>query len=450
MYRQLEALLFLILSVTSVYAQDRAVELFNEAQSLHEQGQLQRAIVLYRDVISLLPDSYEPKYQCAQALLGTGKPEAVVEAVELLKQVIRLKPDLLRAYSLLADAQLRVGSPEEAEKTLDRALALEENSVVRLQLAELLISRKAWARARMLLEPLVQKDTDALLMMAAVLEGEQNLQGAIQIYDRLINSAPSNTELILRRGTLHLRRKDYSEAVSDLSRVYAVSQDAETGLMLVEALLGVGDTDGAKQVIKKLSASDNSVVRRRLPELLLAVGNRDVALAELERALSADPQNIELMVKLAELLTVSEPEKAIDYWKRVLSRVERVDYIVGYASALLKAMRFEEAVKEYQRSLKLEDSYEAHAGLGLAFFKLEQFASAAEQFIVVMRKRPEVAINYYFLGICFDRMGDLVQAEKAYVYFKQIADPRVNQLEIEKVDLRLPILRRQLEKGKKR
>lgn len=453
MYRQLSTLVLLIVFVTLVCAQDeRAVELFNHAQSLHEKGELERAVPLYREVMGMLPESYEPRYQCAQALLGIDRPEAVREAAELLKDVIRLKPDLLRAYGLLADAQARSGSPEEAEKTLVKALGLApEDASLKLQLADLLISRKAWKQARALLEPISERGSqEALLLLAVVLESERDFQSALQVYDRLISSNPASAAYISRRGMLRLRLKEYSEAVSDLSRAYTVSQDDETGLMLAEALLGAGRRDQARQLAEKLSASSNPVVRKQLPELLLAAGSQESAVAELERALTLDPQNIELMARLAELLTVSEPARAIDYWRRVLGRAERPEYVTGYASALLKAARFEEAVAEYHRSLKLKESYEARAGLGLALFKLERFAPAAEQFIVMARQRPEVAINYYFLGICFDRMGDLVQAEKAYVYFKQMADPRVNQLEVEKVDLRLPILRRQLEKARKK
>jgi tetratricopeptide (TPR) repeat protein len=64
----------------------------------------------------------------------------------------------------------------------------------------------------------------------------------------------------------------------------------------------------------------------------------------------------------------------------------------------------------------------------------------------MVQARPENAINYYFLGICFDRLEDFTQALKAYELFLKVADPRINQLEIEKVQLRLPSLRRQLEK----
>ncbi len=438
---------------TPVCAQgERAVEIFNHAQSLHEKGELERAVPLYREVIAMLPESYEPRYQCAQALLGIDRPEAVREAAELLKDVIRLKPGLLRAYRLLADAQVRLGSPEEAEKVLVKALELApEDTSIKLQLADLLITRKAWKRARAMLEPMLEKGSEeVLLLLAVVLEGEQDFQGAIQVYDKLINSNPASTTYISRRGILRLRLKEYSQAVSDLSRAYTVSQEDETGLMLAEALLGAGQRDEARQLAEKLSASSNPIVRKQLPELLLAAGSHESAVAELERALALDPQNIELAARLAELLTVSEPARAIDYWKRVLGRAQQPEYITGYASALLKAARFEEAVAEYHRSLKLKESYEARAGLGLALFKLERFAPAAEQFIAMTRQRPEVSINYYFLGICFDRMGDLVQAEKAYVYFKQVADPRINQLEMEKVDLRLPVLRRQLEKARRK
>jgi hypothetical protein len=54
-------------------------------------------------------------------------------------------------------------------------------------------------------------------------------------------------------------------------------------------------------------------------------------------------------------------------------------------------------------------------------------------------------IAYYFLGICFDQLGQYLDAGANYNLFLKNADASRNQLEIDKVKLRLPILNKQIE-----
>jgi hypothetical protein len=61
-----------------------------------------------------------------------------------------------------------------------------------------------------------------------------------------------------------------------------------------------------------------------------------------------------------------------------------------------------------------------------------------------------VAATYFFLGVCYDKMGDYRQALAACEAFLARADGVHHQLEIEKVHLRLPSLRRQAEQSKPR
>ena len=64
--------------------EERAVALFEQAQTAHEKGDLQKAVELYKEVIKLLPDQFEPKYQCAMACLAEDTPELNDEAAQLL------------------------------------------------------------------------------------------------------------------------------------------------------------------------------------------------------------------------------------------------------------------------------------------------------------------------------------------------------------------------------
>ncbi|PYS79470.1 MAG: hypothetical protein DMF70_12980 [Acidobacteria bacterium] len=61
--------------------------------------------------------------------------------------------------------------------------------------------------------------------------------------------------------------------------------------------------------------------------------------------------------------------------------------------------------------------------------------------------RPEIAATYFFIAIAHDNLAEYQQALEAYGKFMSLADPSVNKLEIEKVNLRLPKLRDQIRRG---
>src|SRR6266850_2353446 len=122
MYRHIFSLLFLLILLCggslAQEAEERAITLYNQAQSAHERGDLAKAIELYR------------------------------EAASLLKEVTALKPDFARSYASLGTALMRIEDRAGAESALRRAVELDGNlSAAHIELAELLLSRKAYKEA---------------------------------------------------------------------------------------------------------------------------------------------------------------------------------------------------------------------------------------------------------------------------------------------------------------
>ncbi|MFN8004789.1 MAG: tetratricopeptide repeat protein [Acidobacteriota bacterium] len=105
------------------------------------------------------------------------------------------------------------------------------------------------------------------------------------------------------------------------------------------------------------------------------------------------------------------------------------------------------------QNLREDLAYVATTNLATALFELDDFPNAARVFVRVLEfqqrrgDQKRAAITLYFLGICFDKLGDLEQALRAYEQFLSLASPE-NQLEVEKVKLRMPSLQRQLKEGK--
>ena len=100
----------------------------------------------------------------------------------------------------------------------------------------------------------------------------------------------------------------------------------------------------------------------------------------------------------------------------------------------------------------MPDNYVAHANLATALYELKNYAEALPEYEWLIKAKPDLVVAYYFIAIAHDKLGEYEDALAAYEHFLARADPTINQLEIEKVKLRLPPLQNQikLKQGVKR
>ena len=93
------------------------------------------------------------------------------------------------------------------------------------------------------------------------------------------------------------------------------------------------------------------------------------------------------------------------------------------------------------------DHYAAHANLATALYSQKLYSEALAEYDWILRKKPDLAVAYYFIATAHDNLEEYPEALVAYETFMARADAKTNQLEIEKVKLRLPSLRRQIQLG---
>src|SRR3954447_7481988 len=96
-----------LLCVSPIYAQtatdasgveDDAVQLFQQGQDAHEEGNLKRAIELYDRAIKAQPEFPEAEFQRANALLALNR---LPEAEKGFRRAIELQPDWSLPYTAL-------------------------------------------------------------------------------------------------------------------------------------------------------------------------------------------------------------------------------------------------------------------------------------------------------------------------------------------------------------
>ncbi|MEP7274171.1 MAG: tetratricopeptide repeat protein, partial [Acidobacteriota bacterium] len=226
-----------------------------------------------------------------------------------------------------------------------------------------------------------------------------------------------------------------------------------------EVLTQVKQFDEAIAIFRNVLVTEpgNTDARTGLAVALIDSGKAPEAIAQLESLVKQQPDRADLHSQLAELSLTSQPERALaEYSSAAKLEPREPRHQIGVASAMVRLRRFQDAVPILRQvlSLNLKDevAYFAHTNLGTALFELDDFAGAAAEYIWILKRQQtrgdqkRAAITLYFIGICFDKLGDLEQAMKAYEQFMTVASAD-NQLEIEKVKLRLPSLRRQLQEA---
>jgi tetratricopeptide (TPR) repeat protein len=430
------------------------VKLFEKGQDAHAKNDLKRAIELYDAAIKLQPEFPEAEFQRAMAWLALNRPK---DAIEGFNRAVALRPDWALAYSTFGVQLERRGAENaDTERILRRALELNAKDLNAMTSLALLRDR--------------QRDrTEALNLITAA----SSLPDANQEtwrrrawferdYGDLLAAVASITHSIefdktaavprMNRAQFLLEMKDVAGALSDLNTLKFNSK-TDVGIVTEAAKLyaRAGKPDEGARLLDNLSDAD-----RKLPEVvaLRAQMSGDAestaeGRAALENLLKQNPRDAALLARLGSAYRRIDPARSQDYYYRANQiDPENPKFAVGYAAALIQARKFAEAEPILKRVIALTpDDYTAHANLALALYEMKRFAEAVPEYEWVAAAKPEIAATYFFIAIAHDNLGEYKAALDAYEKFLSHADPANNKLEIEKVNLRLPVLRSQIQRG---
>ena len=207
--------------------------------------------------------------------------------------------------------------------------------------------------------------------------------------------------------------------------------------------------------MKTLDALDET--SKRLPEVVVLRNslqkdcNNSTAedRAATEELLKQQPHNATLLACLGASLRTVDPARSLELYRQAAeSEPRNIRYATGYAAALVQARRFAEAVVIFRRILAIQpDNFTARTNLATALYELKQYPAALTEFKALVEAKPDLVVAYYFIATAHDYLGEYPEALAAYEMFLTRADAQKNQLEIDKVNLRLPMLRNQVKRG---
>ena len=452
---------------------NRAETLFESGQSAHQNSSLEKAVELYTEALKLDPELWQAEFQRGVARFSLNKLAEAKDSMARVIDQLRQFPDSNELRQISSRVQIILGqiaatenNTIEAEKAFRRALELSQQAArAHIGLAEILLKAGKTDEAAAEARAAIAAGDDSgpvylLLGMAQTQSG--NSDDALRSFGEALKRDPKNVFAFRYRAEALIAKNRLNEAIVDLRSALAIEPLSQTKLRLASVYVQAKQYDEAISVYQEILKADQANVEARtmLAVVMIESGKGGEAITQLESLVKADPNRSDLRAQLAELYLPTQPEKALEQYSAA-SKLDpsQPSHQIGMASAFVKLRRFQEATALLRRIIsqnpKEDVAYFAHTNLATALFELDDFQNAAREFIWILdhhRKRGDqkrTAITLYFLGICFDKLGDYEQALKAYEQFLALASTD-NQLEIDKVKLRLPMLRNQIKEGKGR
>lgn len=439
------------------------VKLFERGQNAHARNELVKALEFYDEAIKVRPEFAEAEFQRGNVLVALKRFQ---EAEAGFRRAIELRKTWSLPHSALGSLLVRLNRDSDAEAALREALKLDpqDNLALRI-LADIRLRNGAPAEA-LALARRATADNDASaatwLLRALAERATGDNVAAVASLDRVIATDSTNFAALLERAEIRIATNDKERALADLRLAEPmIKEDKPTFARLAADYESAGAPVDAKRVADaaglKAKSQDVSISGKGslqvngTPEEIDAANSDDplVARKALETLLEKNPNAAMLLARLGAAYRTVDASRSLDYYKRAAAmEPANPEYATGYSSALVQARRFNEAAAVLRRVIAAApNSYTAHANLATALYELKQFSEALTEYEWLLKSKPDLTVAYYFIATAHDNLGEYEQALAAYESFLARADVKANQLEVEKIKLRLPSLRRQIQLG---
>ena len=435
------------------------LKLFERGQGAHARGEIEKALEFYDQAIKLRPDFPEAEFQRGNALAALGR---TVEAETALRRAIQLKKNWALPYSALGALLMRSQNDKDAVVAFRHALTIDPQDNVALRLlAEIQLRSGANKEALELSQRATQNPdapSSAWVTLALAEKANGNKTGARSTLDKVLKDDANNLAALMERSDLFLDEKAYEPAIADL-KTAATLKPGDKSVMsrLAFAYQQAGKVEEAAAVAKaaglevQQDPADDKIRVIGTAEEIEAANSEDRAVARkaIEKLIEKNPRNAMLLARLGASYRLDDPARSLELYRRAAElQPTAVEYAVGYAAALVQARRFDEASAILLRVIQREpQNYPAHANLATSLYEGKKYAAAISEFQWVLNAKPDVVVAHYFIATSYDYLGEYPLALESYQKFLASANANTNQLEIDKVKLRLPMLQRQIQLG---
>jgi tetratricopeptide (TPR) repeat protein len=439
------------------------VKLFERAQAAHARGNkedLEQALAYYEEALKVKPDFPEAEFQMGNVLLSLRRLD---HAESAFRRAIMQRKNWSLPYTSLGVLLARTNRDTEAEITLRQALKLDSRDNLAARVLASIRLRSGDAKEALNLARLATLDPDspasAWLLRALAERAVGDKPAARTSLQHVLETEPENPSARIERAELYVEEGDYENGLKDLK---ALEQAKDIDKQILGRIAAAYEKAGKSEEAQRIAVAGgliasgeasadtkNKVIGTK--EEIEAANSEDqtIARAAIAKLIEKNPKSALLFARLGASYRTDDPVRSLEFYRRATGiEPANPEYATGYAAALVRSRRFADAIHILKQVLSVvPDSYVARANLATALYEQKRYAEAIPEYEWLLKNRPDLSVAYYFIASAHDYLGEYKEAQTAYDNFLRRADTKTNQLEIDKVNLRLPSLRRQIQLG---
>ncbi len=302
-----------------------------------------------------------------------------------------LEPGAFRWLYFLGWVEAGQGKYEEAIAALRAALQLRPDYLpARLKLGESLLGAGKWEESARGYESILAENPDC----AAAHYGLGRARAAGGDEARAAESLERACGLFPSYGAAH-----YSLALVFRKLGKAQESQKQLGLYSQDPVSVPALGDALRREVQELNRAAVPHVRRGV--LLEQAGKLEEAVAEHEKALQINPQDVQARINLISLYgRLGRVEKAEEHYRAILAvNPNRAEAHYNYGVLLFGQQKYAEAEQAFERALQINPYHaEAHNNLGYLLERQGRLEDARKQYEAAIADRPEYRLAHFHLG----------------------------------------------------
>jgi serine/threonine protein kinase/tetratricopeptide (TPR) repeat protein len=269
------------------------------------------------------------------------------KVIEYMEKAVAIDPEFASAYHAMSWAYGNQGYRSEEKKFLEKAMEL---------------SNRLSDRERYIIQGSYY-----------FLKSERTYDKAIEAYEKLLELYPDDLGGNNHLGIMYSRIGEWDKAIESYENCIKYGgKDIVFYINLAGQCRIKGLFDKARKVLEQylIDVSDNAFIREDLALNYLCQGNYELALAELDKALSLDPAHWRMIRRKGDVfLYMGDLKKAEEEYKKLQERNEPIAYAwsLGRLGGLyLLQGKFNDARKVAQEALVLSERFGQHTWIRAA------------------------------------------------------------------------------------
>lgn len=359
----------------------------NEANALHQTGQLADAQAMYEDILLIEPVHADALYYLGVIALQANDPH---RAIHLISQAIAINPVNYGYFMNQGSAQQQLNQLEAALSSFDKAIALRPEI------------------------------PDAHAMRGNTLQALRHFDAAIASFDKALTIEPNNLAVLYNRSNAHLQMGRLEAAIASLDSAIAIQPDFAAAyfhrgvclqeLQQLDAAIASYNTTITLQADYAEAYANRGVAQH-------VQGDLDAALASYDTAIRLNPTHA------ANHLNRGLTLHALERWDAALTSFDtaltlQADLSITYCSrgrTLMACDRLDAALASFENAIKFNSAYaDAHFNRGVVLLRLGRPSASESSFRQAVLHNPKLAQAHHNLASTLQTRGDIVGAQASY------------------------------------